>query len=280
MELLTIFTGLSAAVAWGAGDFAGGMASRRVAAVRVILVSQVLGSLLIAGLVLVRGEPLPPPTDLMRGALAGVGGGLGLFLLYYSLAQGKMGVAAPLTAVAAAGIPLVVGVWVDGAPPPVTLAGFLLALAAIWMISHPDGGAPLRTRDVGVPLLAGVGFGLYLTLIGGIETPGALFWPLLAARATSITTLAIVLLAWPDRGRGGAAFPWALALLAGMGDTIGTSLFAVTAQIGRLDVAAVLSSLYPVATVLLARLVLAERMTRRQNAGVGLALAAVVLIAI
>jgi drug/metabolite transporter (DMT)-like permease len=280
MELLAIFTGLGAAVAWGAGDFAGGLASRRAAAVRVLVMSQVLGSLLIVGLILIRAEPLSPRSDLLRGALAGLGGGLGLLLLYYSLATGKMGVAAPLTAVAAAGIPLVVGMTVDGAPPPVMLAGFVLALAAIWIISHPDAGAPLRPRDIFLPLLAGVGFGVYLTLIGRIESPGALFWPLLAARAASVASLAVILLAWRDKGGGTAAFPWLLAFLAGTGDTLGTTSFAVAAQICRLDVAAVLGSLYPAATVLLARLVLAERLTLRQNAGVVLALAAVVMIAI
>lgn len=280
MEWLSLIAGLGSAAAWGASDFAGGLASRRYTAIRVILVSQLIGAAGLIGLILVRREALPPPSDLFLGAAAGIGGGLGLFLLYYSLAQGKMGVAAPLTAVASAGIPLLAGIRLDGFPPPVTLAGFGLALLAIWVISHPHGGDELRPGDVVLPLLAGVGFGVYLTLLGRIESEGAVGWPLLASRVVSIATLTVVLLAWRQPPPEAAVFPWALTFLAGIGDAAGSVLYAVAAQAGRLDVAAVLGSLYPAATVLLARGVLHERLSPRQNIGVAMVLAAVVLIAL
>lgn len=280
VELLTALTSLTSAAVWGASDFAGGLAGRRAAAIRVILAAQLIGAVLLIAFVALRREPLPPRTDLVTGAIAGVGGALGLFLLYYSLAAGKMGVAAPLTAVSSVGVPLVVGMLTEGAPGTVTLLGFALALAAIWIISHPDGGHPLRPRDIALPLLAGVGFGVYLTLLGRIDDDTTIVWPLLAARATGIAALVIVLIVGRGHAPSSAKFPWLLVILAGVGDIVGSALYTFAAQIGRLDVAAVLSSLYPATTVLLARVVLGERLTRRQNLGVIAALAAVVLITI
>lgn len=295
--IMAILSGLVAAVAWGTGDFAGGLASRRAAVLRVVLVSQLVGVLVLIALGIGLGHPAPRPVDLRWGLLAGLAGGLGLLLLYLSLARGKMGVAAPLTAVASGGIPLLVGFLTEGLPSLTQLGGFALALVAIWIISRPDDTGDFRPRDALLPLLAGVGFGAFMALIGQVSDGAGFIWPLVATRAASMATLLGVWAVAERRGRrsmgttGGVgalllatpaatAFPWLLAALAGLGDTAGNAFFALSAQTGRLDVAAVLSALYPAATVVLARLVLDERLTARQGVGVVLALAAVALIAI
>lgn len=283
MTFWAVLSGLASAVCWGAGDFAGGLAGRRVAAVRVVLVSQFVGTLALVGLGLALRQPWPPPAALLTGAVGGLAGSVGLLLLYLSLARGAMGVAAPLTAVAAGGIPLLVGLLTEGLPSPAQLAGFLLALVAIWVIARGDGGH-LRLADVGLPLLAGVGFGVFLAIMGRLPDGVGFAWPLVVGRVASMGLMGSVVLlrrGAGEQGSGGeAGFPWGLAALAGLGDTAGNAFFVLASQLGRLDVAAVLSALYPAATVLLARLVLDERLTRRQGVGVGLALGAVVLIAL
>ena len=286
-----IVSGLAAALTWGLGDFAGGLASRRAAAMQVVLVSQPAGAAALVALGVVLRQPAPRLADLLWGVAAGLLGGIGLLLLYLSLARGKMGVAAPLTAIASGGIPLVVGLLTEGLPGPTQIGGFLLAAPALWLISRPDEAGDFHPRDALLPLLAGVGFGGFMALIGQVSEDAGFIWPLVATRLASITMLSGVWMVGNARshyretfgeGLTGAVrpFPWALALLAGLGDTAGNAFYALTVQTGRLDVAAVLGALYPAATVLLARLVLDERLTAPQSVGVVLALGAVVLIAL
>ncbi len=283
MTLWAILSGLAAAVFWGTGDFAGGLAGRRAVAVRVVLDSQLVGMLALVLLGLALRQPWPPPSALLTGVVAGLAGSVGLLLLYLSLARGAMGVAAPLTAVAAGGIPLLVGMLTEGLPGPPQLAGFLLALVAIRVIAGGDGGR-LRLGDLGLPLMAGVGFGAFLAIMGRLPDGIGFTWPLVVGRLASVGLMgSVVLLRRGVGGQGGkreAGYPWGLVALAGLGDTAGNAFFVLSSQLGRLDVAAVLSALYPAATVLLARVVLGERLTRRQGVGVGLALGAVVLIAL
>lgn len=284
MQLIAILSGLAAALSWGAGDFAGGLASRRAAAVRVVLVSQLVGGAALVVLGLLLREPRPAMTDALWGALAGLAGGLGLLLLYLSLARGKMGVAAPLTAVASGGIPLLVGLVAEGLPGAAQMGGFALALLAIWVISRPDEAGDFRPRDAVLPLLAGVGFGTFLAIIGRLGEGAGFVWPLVAARVASVTMLAAVVLVQNTDPLTTdplpTPFPFPLTVLAGLGDTAGNAFFALSAAMGRLDVAAVLGALYPAATVVLARVVLGERLSPRQSVGVGLALGAVTLIAL
>jgi drug/metabolite transporter (DMT)-like permease len=282
MGLYVILSALTAALAWGAGDFAGGLASRRRSAASIVLTSQLIGTAVLVLFGLWSREPLPSLSVLLAGAVAGVGGGLGILLFYMSMARGKMGVAAPLTAVASGGIPLLVGLLTEGLPDVSQLAGFLLAMVALWVISRPDGATPVQRGDIALPLLAGVGFGVFLTIIGRIEPSNGFVWPLVAVRATSMAMMVVMILigrrAEPESESG--KFPWGLATVAGLGDTAGNVLFMLASQMGRLDVAAVLGSLYPGVTTLLARVVLGERLSARQNMGVGLALMAVMLIAL
>jgi drug/metabolite transporter (DMT)-like permease len=175
-------------------------------------------------------------------------------------------------------VPVLVGSVLQGPPGALPLAGFALALAGVWLLTAAEGGGVARAsaRELVLPLLSGVSFGLFLVLIH--QAGGAtVLWPLVTARATSIGILTVVgavtgTLARPARSVLG------LTALAGLLDTGGNALFLLAAQIGRLDTAGVLSSLYPAATVALAYLLLGERLTARQTAGALATLAAIACV--
>lgn len=271
-----IFFGLASALCWGAGDFSGGLATRRESVFGVTLVSQTAGVLLLLGLALLFFEPLPAATNMGWAGLGGAVGALGLIALYRSLASGRMGVAAPLSAVVTAIVPVLYSYFVHGRPAPIQQFGILLALLAVFLIARPEGTA-IRLGDLGLPLLAGVGFGIFFILIHRASETSVL-WPLVAARVASVSLLLLIALSRREkRGLEPASLP--LILLAGVLDVGGNAFFVLAGQSGRLDVAAVISSFYPGMTVWLAWLILKERITRLQTLGVLLALAAIVMIA-
>jgi drug/metabolite transporter (DMT)-like permease len=277
LELLGTLFGLAAAASWGAGDFSGGLAARRSHTYMVVIVSGTVGLLLLIGLALLLAEPLPSLPDLAWGGAAGIAGAIGLAALYHGLAVGRMGVVAPVTALVTATIPLFLGLFLEGIPAVQQLLGFGLALVAVWLLSQTGNGTGVQVREPGLPLVAGLGFGFFLVVIGRVSQT-AVLWPLAAARLASTSVLLIVV---SVTGQGGkpAVKQLPLMALAGILDTGGNALYALATQVGRLDTAAVLSSLYPGATVLLARFLLKERLSRQQWVGVVAALVAVVLIA-
>ncbi|MDQ5825482.1 MAG: DMT family transporter [Chloroflexota bacterium] len=276
-EVLAVVYGLASALTWGAGDFSGGLATRRANPYAVVAISQGVGLLLLLALALLVGEALPPQIDLMWGALAGVAGGIAVLLLYRALAVGQMGIAAPITAVLAAVGPVIFSAFTDGAPSELQLAGFVIAVVGVWLLSRPSG--PLgKPEGVGLAVLSGLAIGAFLILLQQAGTT-ALFWPLVAARAASLSMMtALVLL-----NRRAGEFPrrrtLPMVLLTGVMDAAGNAFFVLAAQVGRLDVATVISSLYPASTILLAAVVLKERVTRLQVIGIVAALAAIALIA-
>lgn len=271
-----IVLSLSSALAWGTGDFFGGLASRRAGTFTVTAISQTSGLLLIISLALAFGQPAPAATDIGWGIAAGVSGVMGIASLYRALAVGQMGIVAPVTAVLSAGIPAAFGALVLGAPAPLTLAGFALALLAIALISSAPRAAG-RPAGLGLALLSGAGFGGFLILITRADAAVSL-WTLAAARATaSAVAWTLALTRGIDRPRDGQA--WAHMLGAGVMDGLGNALYALAARLGRLDVAAVLSSLYPMSTIALAVVVLRERLRPPQLIGIAIALAAIVLVA-
>lgn len=276
-ELLGALFGLASSACWGAGDFSGGVAAKRSPAYNVSLAVQFVGLLLSGGMALVLGEPIPPFTDLVWGGVAGVAGALGGVALYRGLATGRMGVVAPVSAVVTAAVPLVLGLFLEGLPGEPQLLGFGLAFVAVWLVSRTGDGNGIEPRELLLPLAAGLGFGLFLTAMerGGETT---VLWPLTAARLASSCVLFLVVILTRSLAKlSMGQIP--LMVLAGIFDTGGMAFYTLAAQVGRLDTAAVLSSLYPAATVLLARFILVERLTRRQWLGVLVALAAVALIA-
>ena len=267
---------LAAAASWGAADFSGGLATKRVNPFGVVVVAHGTGLLFMLLLALLAKEPVPSRISLLWGMAAGLVGGIGLAALYKALAIGKMGVNAPLSAVIAALLPLLFSFSTEGLPRPLQLVGFVLALISIWLIAAQPGASGGR-EGLGLAVVAGIGFSGFL-LFSKLAGAHALFWPLVFARLASLLLmLAIVLISRPEWKPAKGALPYML--VAGVLDSGANALYVAATQHGRLDVAAVLSSLYPASTVILARVLLKERLSQPQSAGIVAALIAVPLIA-
>jgi drug/metabolite transporter (DMT)-like permease len=279
--MLPILFGLSSAITWGAADFFGGLASRKAKAYQAVLLGEAFGLILLVIVAFLSNEASLPWNSWLLCAAAGSIGVLGLLLFFHAMTKGQMSVAAPVSALMAVLIPVIFGTFSDGFPGWLTFGGFVLAVAAVWFISQPDGGPKslrLRLADVGLPLIAGISFGIYLILIHR-GSQGSLFWPMVASRLAGTVTMVIYVLITrqsflPPRG------VWPLILLNGALDVTGNGLYILAGHAGRMDVAAVLASLYPGSTVVLAGLFLRERLSRAQTAGILTALAAIVLMSL
>ena len=275
-EFLAIGFGLASAVVWGAGDFCGGLASKRNNVYSVILVSQVIGALMMLALAVWLEPTLPSPLYWLLGGLAGVAGMLGLVAFYTGLAGGRMGLVAPLSAVITAILSVVAGIAMEGWPATLQLVGFGAALLAMWLLAW-NGNVLLASRELGLAAAAGLGFALFFILIDRVSDQ-AVFWPLLAARLASVSYLLIFMMT-RRQGTLPAADQLSLIIVTGILDVSGNALFALAARMGRLDIAAMFSSLYPASTVILAWVILNERLLKRQWLGVLAALTALVFMA-
>jgi uncharacterized membrane protein len=267
---------IPAAVGFGVADFAGGLATRRASGtLQIIAVAQLVGAVvLLPALTLLPGRPSAAAVGF--GALAGLAGSSGLLLYFRGLARGPMGVVAPLSALAGAGLPLMVGVVAGERSGPVTLSGVAVALVAIALAtagtSHDRAAAGGLLLGIG----SGVGFGLFYVALDA-TSPESGLWPLLAAKAAAVAAFGSLVLVC--RTSGGAL--WArpgLIVLSGTADMMSNVLFLLATRSGTLSVSAVLVSLYPVVVVILARFVLRERLTLLQGTSVALALAASALL--
>jgi len=277
-QSIAILFGLASSAAWGAGDFSGGLATKKGNVYSVVLVSQIIGGIFLVALALIFGENIPPTSDLIFGALAGIAGMIGLLGLYSGLAHGRMGVVAPLTAVLSAAVPILFSLITEGIPPTLQIIGFALALLAVGLLSGAGSSSAIRPAEIGYALLAGSGFALFFILIDQANET-AVFWPLSSARLAAVVCLAIYIAirgVWSTPSR--SAMP--LIILVGLLDALGNTFFTLAARFGRLDLAATLSSLYPATTVLLAFFFLHERLSRPQLLGVLLALIALIMITI
>lgn len=269
---------LGASLSWGLGDFLGGLRARRLPLLTVLVVSQAAGVASIALVVAARGEGAPGGRHLAYAALAGLVGAVGLAALYRGLAVGAMSVVAPLAATAAV-VPVVAGLARGERPSAVQGAGIALALVGVLLAAREPSTGRGRSgvaTGVGLALVAALCFGLLLVALDAASEGDAL-WATLAMRATSFSLLAVVALALRPSLAFGERDLVALALV-GVLDTAGNALFALASTESLLSVASVLAQLYPVVTVLLARLVLSERIARAQGVGVVAALAGVALI--
>ncbi len=271
----TVIFGLTASLCWGSGDFSGGLASRRAYTGSVVLTDYAVGLVLLVTLALIGKEPFPDPADLLWGGLAGVAGVLGLLSFYAALSKAKMGIAAPVSALLTVALPVLFSAFTVGLPTLLQLGGFVLAGLSIALISRPQ-RAKGSLQGIGLALMAGCGFGCFFILISRVN-PATTFWPLVVARFTSICVLLVLMrLQRKPLLPGMTVAP--LVVLAGVLDAIGSALFVLAAHSGRLDVAAILSSLYPAATVGLSVLVLRERVIRIQAIGILLLLLAIPVI--
>jgi drug/metabolite transporter (DMT)-like permease len=279
--------GLASATSWGGGDFCGGLATKRAPVFTVAAVSKCASLVTMVVLALLRAEQMPGTHALIWAAAAGVGGGIGLMALYQALAVGVMGVAAPISALVAAAMPVIFAAFSEGLPSSWQLCGFALALVAVWFVSRPSGTvlphAGEHYRGLRLAVLAGIGFGGFYIFISQARTD-SVFWPLAASQfVTLLTILTVAYGAALTRRRGERSFApthvtW-LMLLAGVLDAGGNAFFLLAEHAGRLDVAAVLASLYPASTVVLARLMLNERVSTTQAVGIVVALISIPLIA-
>ena len=279
--MLSILFGIGSALSWGAGDFAGGLSSRKVGAYRAVFYADFFGLLLLCAAFFVYSEALPALRVLCISILAGMLGSIGLLVLYYSLSQGQMSVAAPVSALFAALLPVIVGAITEGLPSMPQLIGFALALAAVWLVSQGDGKFHIsRLSDLRLPILAGFGFGCYFIFMHtATQNTTATLWPMIASRVAGT----LLLLAFVLARRESLNVPrdaWTVVLINAALDLAGNFFYILASKSGRLDIAAVLSSLYPGGTVMLAWLLLKEHISRWQIIGILLAFAAIVLFTI
>ena len=275
-EFLAVFYGFSSALVWGAADFSGGLATKKARVVAVVFFSQIVGLICMTGVAVGTGEPIPPLRVLMLGGAAGFAGILGLVIFYHSLANGRMGLVAPLSAITAAILPIGWAAVRLGFPAGSQMAGLLVAVIAIWLLSSEPVTGEKSSDSLLLPILAGVGFGLFFIGIGE-ASKNAVFWPLVASKTVSIAVMTILM------GLRKTPLPetqttWSLIVLAGVLDVTGNGLYALAAHTGRLDIAATLGSMYPAATVLLAFIILKEPLRRNHWTGLIFALAALFLI--
>jgi drug/metabolite transporter (DMT)-like permease len=277
-EFAAIGLGLASALSWGSGDFCGGQATKRASVLPVLVLAEASGLVGLLLLALFTGEPWPDQTTLLWSLAAGVAGLVGLASLYQGLAIGGAALVAPISAVLAAAIPVIFSIFTVGLPGGVQVGGFALSLLGIWLIAGETMGEGGERRGLGMALLAGLGFGWYFVFTGQAGEGGT-YWPTALARAVA---LAVVLPIWLlRRGRNPVAMSSTallLGLVSGLFDAGGNAFYVLASQSGRLDVAAVLASLYPASTVLLARLVLGERLGPRRIGGLLAVLLAIGLI--
>jgi drug/metabolite transporter (DMT)-like permease len=270
---------LTSALVYGTADFFGGLASRRAMALLVTFVSQCAGlaSLLVV-LTAAHGDG-PMAADAGWGAMGGVCGAVALVCFYWALASGAMSVVAPLTAVVSAIVPVVTGLALGERPSGLAFIGIALAIPAIALISRETSESPVRRHRLVLPaaLVAGLGFGFFFVALARTSGDSGL-WPLVAARVASITLLgAIVLVRATPIVVPRAVVP--IVLLAGVADTTANALYLAAASRGLLTLVAVIAAMYPASTVVLARVVLGERLQRWQVGGFALAAVAVGMVA-
>jgi EamA-like transporter family. len=276
---------LLSSLLWGSADFLGGILSRRIPAVLVVACSQVFG-LLAVGIVAVAAGALHAPTGYLPWALAaGLTGVVGLVAFYAALAAGTMGVVSPIAAMGVV-VPVAVGFGQGERPGLLQLVGIAVAIAGVVLASGPELSGKAGLRPLVLAVVAAFGFGGTLLFIAKGSRESTVM-TLLTMRATSVTVLGLALAVMAFRARRADApgrprlepHDFALLAVVGVADAAANLTFGWASTRGLVSVAAVLGSLYPVVTVLLARVVLHERLGRIQTVGVAGALAGVVLIA-
>ncbi|CAM5604979.1 DMT family transporter [Streptomyces tanashiensis] len=285
---MTALFALATSLLWGLADFGGGLLTRRIPALTVVVVSQVLAVLVLGTIVLATGAWTEAGPQLWYAVGAGVVGPAAMLAFYKALALGPMGVVSPLGSLGVV-VPVSVGLLVGDRPGLLQFAGIAVAILGVVLAGGPElRGAPVQRQAVLLTLVAAFGFGSVMALIAEASTTvTGLFLALFVQRVTNIVVGGGALyasvrrggLALPEGGRGvvRAALP-ALAFV-GLADVAANGTYAIAAQQGPVTVAAVLASLYPVVTALAARGVLKERLRGIQAAGAGLALVGTVLLA-
>jgi len=275
-----LLAGLSALM-YGAGDFCGGLAARKMPVFTVLLFSQLVGLLIAVAAALAFRQPLPDLPNLLWGAAAGVCGAAGLAALYQALATTLVAIASPVAAVTGAAIPVILGLVIGERPSGLAWVGIALAVPAIVLLAagpaeHAQRGIARRAVFLGTA--AGIGFGLFFFSISR-TSPASGLWPLAAARLSTIF-LVVIFAGMRRRTLRPAREGFSLVLLSGGLDMGANIAFLLASRIGLLSITAVVTSLYPGPTVLLAVLVFRERLTMPRVLGLALALAGVACVSV
>ena len=276
---MAVVLALCSAVVYGVSDYCGGRATRRSSAILVTLVAEVATLLAIGVVVAVLADPFPPASDVAWGLASGAATTVGVVALYHALANAAMTVVAPVTAVVAAAIPVVVGLATGERPGAIALVGVALAVVAIALVSGAVGTPHTATPRpiLLVAVLAGAGFGLLFVFLDRTsEDSGA--WPLLIARWFSLPAVAVLALVRRRELQGLTRTTVVLGIAVGILTTVANTAFLAATRRGLLSVVAVVVSLYPASTVLLATVLDGERVRRPQAIGLGLAAGALVLV--
>lgn len=275
------------AASWGGSDFVGGLGSRRASPLLITLSGQAVSLVILAAMCFALQVAVPSPRVIALTAVAGFEAAIALALFYRALSMGAMGLTAALTGLMTALVPVAFSAFHYGLPAPVTIAGLAAGCVAIWLITHQRVKGAKATPPAALLLgvLAGAGFGTQLIFFKMAEPAAAgvvgfttTLGIMTVARTAGVSALVLVLLGTRPAATGQSF--WAPGVFAGLMDTIGTLFYLGAASHGRLDTAAVICSLYPAGTILLSALVLRERPTRRQMAGMALALGAVALLSL
>ncbi|OGO72380.1 MAG: hypothetical protein A2Z49_10545 [Chloroflexi bacterium RBG_19FT_COMBO_56_12] len=275
-DILGISFALLSAAIWGSGDFSGGLAARKNGPFQVLVMTSMVGVVILVICGLIWGETLPAWCDIQWAALAGLTGAFGIAALFRALSLGCAATAAPTSAVITAIVPVLFAILTIGLPGWEKLLGFGLALLGIWLVARSPGGQTEDNRKgMLLALLAGLGFGSFFVLIAQVSAD-TLFYPLVASRTVSLGVALVMTALGRQKLPNPIQYP--VALLSGILDTGGNVFYLLATQHTRLDVAAVLSSLYPAATVILSILILKERVSGWQWLGVACCLGAVMLI--
>ena len=273
---------IASAALYGAADFLGGLASRRTSTIAVVVWSQAAGLVALLMVLPVLPDASPSQSDLFWGGAAGLAGSVGVGLLYRALAIGRMAVVAPTTAVCAVAIPVVAGLLAGERLASLTMAGIALAIVAIVLVSRESADTPRRTRrmtlppGIGIAFLSGVAIGFFFLALARTSAAAGM-WPLVVSRTIALVLFGSLTLVTAQPMR--MAPPVArIAVGGGVVDMAANALYLAATRYGALSVVVTLASLYPASTVLLARVILHERLNGWQVAGVVCALLAIILI--
>jgi len=281
---LAALLALLSSLSWGTADFLGGLASRRVGSLRVLSVSYPAGGVLITVLAVLFIPGVLSSDAVLVGVASGAVGAVGMGLLYAALSRGQMGIVSPITAVLSGAVPVVVGLVLGEALSTPVLAGIVTAGLAVILVSRESSSnKKTPTHAIALAIASGLAIGGYLSILGTAPDDSGI-WVATIGRwfSSALVILALVVTLRRTRTTQSppAAFPWSLALAAGALDALANAVFQLAAQRGLLAIVAVIGSLYPAATVLLARFLLNERMSRIQLVGVVLALFAAATLAL
>ncbi|HVU74209.1 MAG TPA: EamA family transporter [Mycobacteriales bacterium] len=269
-----VLLGIFCALSYGTGDYLGGRATRTAAAVRVVLLMQLTGATGMGAVVAVYHPHAPTTGDIVRGAVAGTAGCLGLGLLYWLLAHHRASVVAPITAVVATLMPIAWGIGHGERPDALGIIGIVLAIGAITLVSGAGRG-PLE--GVGLAVLTGVLFGSTLVLFSA-TTPSSGLWPVFAARSAAVVAVLVVMMARRDVGFPDASVR-SLTAGAGVLDTAGNVFVQIAVRHGLLTVVSPIVALAPAVTVLFARALDHEHVGVERTVGLALSVASVAILA-